>query len=119
MDIHITRHKMLTFINRTELQGIVHSVNLTKINGTTVAILVVCTEYTYRDAEGLPVIETTWHRVTCLGDKIQGLEEIRKGQAVNVKGRGRDKRYASSDGCDRIIHDTVAESLDIIETGMS
>lgn len=110
---------MLTFINRTELQGIVHSVNLTKANGTTVAILVVCTEYTYRDAEGLPVIETTWHRVTCLGDRVKGLEEIRKGQVVNVKGRGRDIRYASSNGCDRIIHDTVAESLDIIETGES
>lgn len=106
---------MLTFINRTEIQGIVHSVDVTKINGSGIAILIICTEYAYRDGEGLPVIETTWHRVTCDAKKFPEVAKINKGQAVNVKGRGRNIRYADASGCNRCVHDIVAESLETVE----
>jgi len=50
-------------INRIELRGIIGHVKVQKIQDLSMARLSVATNYAYKDRNGTPIIETTWHDV--------------------------------------------------------
>jgi len=76
-------------LNKIEIRGNVGNVNIIKVGKTRVAHFSVATNFAYKDKNGEPVIETTWHNVTAWeGNKgIPSLDIIEKGFAVYVCGR--------------------------------
>ena len=91
---------MKTNINKIELQGCIGSVRLSAFNGKNAARLSVATNYIYKSKEGEAVIETTWHSVSAWenGRGIKGLDTLKKGDCVHVRGRVRNVKYTDSEG---------------------
>ncbi len=68
----------------------------------------VATNWSYRDKEGTPVIETMWHSCTAWdGEGICPLDGITKGAPVHLTGRIRSTRYTGKDGAERVATDVV------------
>ncbi len=53
----------MEFINRIELCGIIGRVHLQQICSQTAFSFSLVTETSFRDRDGTPVIETSWHNV--------------------------------------------------------
>ena len=56
-------------INKIELRGNVGNVKLQTVGNNENIRFSVATNYAYKDKEGRPVIETTWHNVTAWNGK--------------------------------------------------
>ena len=103
-------------LNRIELRGTVGFVRQQMVNNRMVVHLSVATNYVYKDRNGDPVIETTWHNVSAWeGKGCPNLNRIEKGTKVNVVGRLRGQRYTDSEGVERYAFDVVAYQLSQIE----
>ena len=102
-------------LNRIELRGNVGTVRGQEFNGAHVGRISIATNYVYKDREGNPVIETTWHNV-CVweGRNFNDFREIRKGAMVCVEGRLRNIKYTASDGTDRHLTEVLANRLNIV-----
>ena len=99
-------------INRIELRGLVGTVNTQIYPQGKVSHFTVATNYAYKDKNGSPVIETTWHNVTAWeGRDIQNLNELEKGSKVYVLGRVRKQRFTGSDGIDRTSNEVIARRI--------
>lgn len=99
-------------INKIELIGIVGSVRLQHINDRQMAKFSVVTNRAYKNKEGAPVIETTWHNVTAFeGKNVQDLERIQKGCPIRVIGRLQIQRYTGMDGFERTAVDVICTHL--------
>ena len=99
-------------LNRIELQGTVGSVVVHVIGNSRVARFSLATNYAFKDKQGCPVIETTWHQVTAWeGERVCDLDMISRGSALRVEGRLRIQRYTASDGSERTAFDVVASSV--------
>ncbi len=108
--------EQLQTINRVELQGHVGSVRKLADGEWDILLLSVATSRVYRDNEGNPVIETTWHSCTARdGDGICTLGGITKGVPVHLTGRIRNTRYTSRDGEERVATEIVAETLEVVK----
>ena len=102
-------------INRIELRGLVGSVNTQIYPQGKVSHFTVATNYAYKDRNGSPVIETTWHNVTAWETKgITDLDEIEKGSKVYVTGRLKYQKFTGSDGIERSSTEIVASRVVVI-----
>lgn len=103
-------------LNRIELRGTVGSVKLQTYEGNRVARINLATNIAYKDREGAPVIETTWHNVTAWeGKGVQDLEHIEKGSKLYVQGRLRVQKFMGSDGIEKMVTDVLANRIMLIE----
>ena len=99
-------------LNRVELRGIVGSVKVSKICGHEHARMTVATNLAYKDMDGCPVIETTWHNVTAFeGKDICDLGSIGRGDRVEVVGRIRNQRFTSESGTDVTTSEILASRI--------
>ena len=102
-------------LNKIELRGTVGSIRLQNYNNANVAHLTLVTNYAYKDKDGAPVIETTWHNVTAWeGREIRDLSSIEKGSKLYVLGRMRTQKYTLADGTDRYSFEVIARRIVII-----
>ncbi len=104
-------------LNKVELRGIIGVIRLQDVGETRYATMSVATNYCYKDAEGCPVIETTWHIVNAWeGKACTDLSVLQKGDRVHVIGRLRCRRYTDVSGMERSQMDIVANTLEKIES---
>lgn len=102
-------------INKIELLGIVGSVRTQFIGERRMAKFTMVTNRAYKNKEGAPVIESTWHNVTAFeGRLVRDLEKLEKGRAVHVWGRLQIQHYTGFDGTDRTSVDVLCNHLEII-----
>jgi len=102
-------------LNRIELRGIIGSVYVKDFGNTKVANMSVATNHSFKDREGCPVIETTWHYVVAWeGEGIPNLSQLRKGASVHVLGRLRSRKYTSSEGSERVIYEVLASKVETL-----
>lgn len=101
-------------LNKIEIRGNVGNVNILRVGNTRVAHFSVATNFAYKDRNGEPVIETTWHNVTAWeGNKgIPPLECINKGFPLYVVGRLRTQKFISGDGSERTSYDVIASTIE-------
>lgn len=97
-------------MNRIELKGYVGNVRVQSVGNSKNVRFSVATNYAYKDRDGCPVIETTWHSVFAW-DKGT---ELRKGDRVHVVGRLRNQRYTDCEGIERTICEVVAREVEKI-----
>ena len=103
-------------LNKVELRGILGVLRVISVGETRYATMSVATNYCYKDAEGCPVIETTWHLVTAWeGKACPDLSVLQKGDKVHVIGRLRCRRYTDVSGIEKYQTDIVANHLERIE----
>lgn len=102
-------------LNRIELCGTIGSIRLNTVGDKRFANFTLATNYAYRDKEGCPVIETTWHSVSAWeGDRICDLDRLVRGCTVHVTGRIRNQRYMNADGLERTSVIVLAHSLSLV-----
>ena len=102
-------------LNRIELRGSVGFVRQQIFNGRRVVHLSLATNYVYKDKNGEPVIETTWHNVTAWeGKGCANLEKIEKGSRIQVRGRLRGQHYTDSEGVERYAYEVIAYELSLV-----
>ena len=103
-------------INRIEILGVIGNIRLTNVGDTRLVSFTMATNYAFRDKEGRPVIETTWHNVRALeGEHIRDLDRIERGSTVHVIGRLQMQRYVSAEGAERVSVTVLAHRLDILQ----
>ena len=103
-------------LNKVELRGILGVVRVMPVGDTRYATMSVATNYFYKDSEGCPVIETTWHLVTAWeGKACPDLSVLQKGNPVHVIGRLRCRRYTDAAGIQKEQIDIVANCIERIE----
>ena len=102
-------------LNRVELRGTVGSVYVKDFGNTRCANFSLATNYLFKDRDGCPVIETTWHRVMAW-DSPDNADAFRigKGDRVHVIGRLRVQRYTGVDGVERSLVEIVASKIELV-----
>ena len=107
-------------INRVELLGKVGNVRLNTMEDAQVANFSLATNYVYKQKDGTPVIETTWHNVVLWGKRDSNdLSFIKKGISLHVSGRIRVSHYLAADGTERSIYEIFASSVEAVEGQLS
>lgn len=108
-------------LNKIEIRGNVGNVNILNVGNTRVAHFSVATNFAYKDRNGGPVIETTWHYVTAWeGNKgIPSLEVIQKGFPIYVTGRLRVQKYTAEDGTERTGVEVIATGIEAVDSTVS
>lgn len=102
-------------INRIELLGIVGSVRTQQIGERRMSKFAMVTNRAYKNKEGAPVIESTWHNVTAFeGRQVQNLDRLEKGRPVHVWGRLQIQHYTGFDGTERTSVDVICTRLEYI-----
>ena len=102
-------------LNRVELRGTVGSVYVKDFGNTRCVNFSVATNYCFKDREGCPVIETTWHRVIAWENQdTADAFKMKKGDSVHVLGRLRIQRYTSADGVEKQSVEIVAQRVNYI-----
>ena len=92
----------MEFLNKIELRGIVGMTSLNRVGESQVCRFSLVTEYSYKDRDNNPVVDTTWFNITAWeGRNMPDLREITKGIIVQVAGRVRTFRYTMADGAER------------------
>ena len=103
------------YINRVELQGIVGTSKVISIGDKKVVRFSLATNYAYKDKEGYPVIETTWHACSVWAERKADLTMYRKGTPLHIEGRIRNIRYTDASGCERTTLEVVATKIERVE----
>ena len=99
-------------LNRVELRGTVGSVYVKDFGNTRCVNFSVATNYCFKDREGCPVIETTWHRVIAWESQdTADAFKMKKGDSAHVLGRLRIQRYTGADGAERQTVEIVANKI--------
>ena len=102
-------------LNKVELRGTVGSVYIKDFGNTRCVNFSVATNYCFKDREGCPVIETTWHRVLAWENQdAADAFRLEKGCQVHVLGRLRIQRYTGADGVERQAVEIVANRVGIM-----
>lgn len=103
-------------LNRVELIGYIGSIRINRVGGLACATLSLATNYAYTSKDGSHVVETTWHSVTAWeGPRISGLQGLKSGDPVHVKGRLRAIRYTSASGSEVSMMEVFANELNKVE----
>lgn len=106
-------------LNKVNLRGIIGSVKTFNIGDRKCAKITVATNYAYRSQDGYAVIETSWHNVTAWeGNSIHDVDQLKKGDAVEIIGRLKNQRYTSADGTEHSSVEILASSLKVITEPM-
>lgn len=102
-------------INRIEILGVIGNIRLTNVGDTRLVSFTMATNYAFRDKEGRPVIETTWHNVRALeGEHIRDLDRIERGCSVHVVGRLQLQRYMSAEGVEKTSVTVLAHRVELV-----
>ncbi|MBR1570905.1 MAG: single-stranded DNA-binding protein [Bacteroidales bacterium] len=105
----------MEFLNHIELRGVVGRAEINTFNESRVCNFSVVTEYSIRDKEGNPAIDTAWFNVAAWeGRDMPDLYEIQKGAWVQVHGRVRIRKYTTQDNEERTAMDVLASSVNMI-----
>jgi single-strand DNA-binding protein len=105
----------MEMLNRIQLRGFVGSCKVTRVADTRVARVSVATDHCFKDRSGTPVIETTWHNVTAWEKEGIDLDNIGRGDMVEVTGRIRMNRYTNSDGVTCQTAEVLANELKVLD----
>ena len=106
----------MEFMNKIELRGIVGTASLNRIGENQVCRFSVATDYSYKDREGNPVVDTTWFNVTAWeGKNMPDLRLVVRGTIVQVSGRVRTFKYTMADGAERSGWEVIARRVSILE----
>ena len=112
----------MEFLNRIELRGIVGTSSVNRVGDAEVCRFSIVTEYSYKDRDNNPVVDTTWFNINALqNNNIDGetIDKIQKGAWVEVMGRYRARRFVRADGSKGNTFDIVANQLNILEPDCS
>ena len=102
-------------LNRVELRGTVGSIYIKDFGTTRCVNFSVATNYCFKDREGYPVIETTWHRVLAWENRdTADAFKMKKGDSVHVLGRLRIQRYTGADGTEREAIEIIASKAELV-----
>ena len=97
-------------LNKVELIGVVGTIKVQTVQGVQMA-----TNYAYKDKDGTPVIETTWHNITAWeGRNMPDFSEIQRGTNLKVIGRLRYERYTTPEGHEVAHTDVIASKIEIV-----
>ena len=103
-------------LNKVELRGILGTIRLQNVGGSSFANMTVATNYCYKNKEGCVVVETTWHAVIAWeGRGCHDLDQLQKGDKVCVTGRLRRRKYTDAAGIEHSQMEVIASSLERIE----
>lgn len=107
----------MEFLNKVELRGVVGRITLQTYDNEKIGRMSVVTNSCRKLKDGTAVIDTTWHNVVIQQSKTNTpLENIQKGDKVELTGRFRAQRYTTETGEDRVMYDIEARSLTLIKT---
>ena len=105
----------MEMLNRIQLRGFVGSCKVTSVADTRVARVSVATNHCFKDRSGNPVIETTLHNVTAWEKEGIDLDNIGRGDMVEVTGRVRMNRYTNSAGIPCQTAEVLANELKVLD----
>ena len=106
----------MDFLNRIELRGIVGKAEVNTVNGSRVCNFSVVTDYSSRDNEGNPSVESTWFNVALWEGRGGPLDlyTIQKGSWIQVLGRLRTRKYLNQNQEERTSLDVLARSVKLL-----
>ena len=111
----MTNVRIMDYINRIELQGRVGTVRSTVVGDSKVANFSLVTEHLYKTKDGGAANEITWHYVVAWENRdMPDLTLIKKGMALNVKGRLKATKYTAADGTEKQLNEIAASQIRII-----
>ena len=111
---------MIEQLNKVELIGKVGTTRITDVGDTRVVAFSVATNYAFREQDGSAVIETNWHNVAGIEEKVVGpLDGLKKGASVRVLGRLCMRRYTGEDGSLRSFVEVKASRIEILSEDAS
>lgn len=102
-------------LNKVELVGVIGRINIQNVDNTRRASISMATNYAYKDRNGYPVIETTWHNVKAWEGRRISLDGLEKGTYAKITGRIRNQKYTDSSGVERYQTEILASSLEKID----
>ena len=106
----------MEFINRIELRGIVGPTPLNKVGESQVCRFSIVTEYSFKDRDNNPVVDTTWFNITAWeGRNMPDLRQIVRGAIVQVHGRVRTFKYTMADGAEKSGWEVLARRITLLE----
>lgn len=106
----------MEYINHIELRGRVGTASLNRIGDSQVCHFSVASEFSYKDRDSNPVVDTTWFNVTAWeGKNITDLRQVVRGAIVQVSGRIRTFKFTTADGTERSGWEVVARRVKIVE----
>lgn len=106
----------MEFINRIELRGIVGTTTLNKVGESQVCRFSIVTEYSFKDRDNNPVVDTTWFNITAWeGRNMPDLRQIVRGAIVQVHGRVRTFKYTMADGAEKSGWEVLARRITLLE----
>ena len=77
----------LECINRVELRGIVGTSRVTEVGDRNLINFSLATNYAYKDKDGYPVIESTWHACKAWAEREDDLTMYGNGTSLHIEGR--------------------------------
>lgn len=99
-------------LNRVELRGNVGSVRTQSSGGKKVSRITLATNHAYKDKNGNPVIETTWHNVVAWeGKGICDLDSLERGCGLYACGRIHCQKFVGQDEVERTSYEILASKL--------
>ena len=105
----------MEFLNRIELRGIVGMSSLNRVGDAEVCRFSIVTEYSYKDRDNNPVVDTTWFNVTAWeGKNMPDFRQIGKGTIVQLAGRVRTFKYTMADGAERSGWEILARRITVL-----
>ena len=98
-----------------EIRGVVGRADISTFNGARVCKFTVATDFSYRDRENNPVMDTTWFTINIWeGRNVPDVTLIQKGCWVHVIGRIRTVKYVNQEGQERNSWDVAAYRVDVL-----
>lgn len=103
-------------LNKVQLKGWVGNSQVSTFGATKVNRFSLATNYAFRDRNGDPIIETTWHR--CLvwdRPDLPDIEKIVKGAKVELEGRIRAGKYTGADGVEASYWEILVQNFKVLD----
>jgi len=106
----------MEFLNKIELVGLVHQVKPITLETVEMVKFTMATNYAYRNKQGLPVVETTWHTILVQDtEKLPASNKLEKNAVVKVAGRIHTSTYTDQYGCSRFNTEIIASALEVLD----
>lgn len=84
-------------------------------SGQALAKFSIATTEKWRDKEGQPQENTTWHNIVCWGRQAEIANEyLKKGREVYIEGRIDNRSYDDKDGIKKWISEVICRNLQFI-----
>lgn len=101
-------------MNKVELRGIVGNIRVQEYDGSRMARISLATNFAYKEKDGTPVIETSWHNIVAWEGRKVELDGITKGTKLRMIGRIRYQKYTDKDCVERVSTDIIASEVSVI-----